>query len=590
MQISESFLQELRYRCDIEQIVSRYVNLRKSGQNLKGLCPFHNEKTPSFSVSADKQFFYCFGCGAGGDIITFIRKIENLDYIDSVKFLAGQVGLQIPEEQDDKNSAIIRDRALAINREAARFYYNCLQSDIGRIGLEYLYNRGLTPETIKHFGIGYAPNSWDALNSHLSKMGFSQAEMIIAAVIGQGKNDKIYDQFRNRVIFPIIDVRGNVIAFGGRVLDNSNPKYLNSGATPVFNKSTNLYALNYAKNNNECSLILVEGYMDVVSMHQAGFTSAVATLGTAITPEQARIMSRYAKDIIIAYDSDKAGQTATNRAISLLTEVGLTVRVLKLDDAKDPDEYIKKNGAERFRQLLQKSDGYVEYKIAKVRAKYNLDIAEQRVEFIKEVIAILAGLESNIEREVFAGKLADEVLVSKEVLLKEAMTLFQKNNKVKYSKNIKKMTTEGLGYNDRINPEKHKFFRASQAEEGLISLLIANPDFLEFIQKRINIDEFLTAFNRRVFEKVSLLIKTSNYVDISMLGAEFSADEMGRITKIMLKNKTQKNNFEEIVDYINVIKDEMAKQNAPSTDKMDDTEFLKQINRIVSVKNSGGRK
>jgi DNA primase len=589
MQISVSFLQELRYRCDIEQIVSRYVNLRKSGHTLTGLCPFHNEKTPSFSVSIDKQVFHCFGCGAGGDVINFIRKIENLDFIDSVKFLAEQAGLEIPEEQADKNFAMIRERVLAINREAARYFYNCLQSDIGKEGLEYLNNRGLTSATIHHFGIGFAPNSWDSLSLHLSKLGYSQQEMKIAAVSVQGKNNGIYDQFRNRIIFPIIDVRGNVIAFGGRVMDDSKPKYLNSGATPVFNKSANLFALNFAKNNNNGSLILAEGYMDVVSMHQAGFNSSVATLGTSITPEQARIMSRYAKEVIIAYDSDQAGQAATNKAIALLTDVGLSVKVLKIEDGKDPDEYIKKHGAERFKLMLQKSGGYIEYKIAKVRAKYNLDISEQKVDFIKEVISILAELDSNIEREVYAGKLSLEVDISKDVLLKEAKTLAEKNNKAKNSKEIRKMTTESLGFNDRINPEKHKFFRASQAEEGLISLLIANPDFLEFIQKRIIFDDFLTAFNRRVFEKVCFLIKNSNYVDLSIMGAEFSADEMGRITKIMLKNTTQKNNFEEALDYINVIKDENAKQNAPSSANMDATELSDYIKILASKKNSGGR-
>ena len=590
MQISESFLQELRYRCDIEQIVSRYVNLRKNGHTCKGLCPFHNEKSPSFTVYSENQNFYCFGCGAGGDVITFIRKIENLDYIDSVKYLAQQAGLEIPEEQADKNTSIIRERVLAVNRETARFFYNCLQSDVGKEGLEYLHNRGLTDATINHFGIGFAPNSWDSLVKHLSKLGYSQQEMKIAAVAVQGKTEHIYDQFRNRIMFPIIDVRGNVIAFGGRVMDNSNPKYLNSGATPVFSKSATLFALNLAKNNNEGSLILAEGYMDVVSMHQAGFTSAVATLGTAITPEQARIMSRYAKEVIIAYDSDQAGQAATNKAIALLTDVGLLVKVLKIDDAKDPDEYIKKYGAERFKLMLQKSGGHIEYKIAKIRTKYNLEISEQKVEFIKEAISILAGLDSNIEREVYAGKLSLEVEISKDVLLLESKTLAEKNNKTKNAKDIRKMTTDSLGYNDRINPEKHQFFRASQAEEGLISLLIANPDFLEFIQKRINFDDFSTAFNRRVFEKVCFLIKNSNYVDLSVIGAEFSADEMGRITKIMLKNTTQKNIFEEAEDYINVIKDENAKQNAPSTNNMDDAEFLKHINKIGSVKNSGGRK
>ncbi|HCC00251.1 MAG TPA: DNA primase, partial [Ruminococcaceae bacterium] len=385
--IPESFLQELKDRCDIEQIISRYVDLRKGGRTLVGLCPFHSEKTPSFHVYPDDQHFYCFGCETGGDVITFIRKIENLDYREAVEFLASQAGLSMPAE-DHETDQIARNRMriLEMNRLAARFFYACLLSPSGKVGLDYFNKRALSMKTIRMFGLGYAPAGGGLLQAYLRKKGFSDEEMLAAALVFRRRSGGYYDAFRSRVIFPIIDLRGNVIAFGGRVLDDSKPKYLNSNDTSAFHKGKSLFALNFAKSSKESSLLLCEGYMDAIALHQAGFTNAVATLGTALTPEQARLMARYVKEVVISYDADKAGQNASKRAITLLTDAGLLVRVLKIEGGKDPDEFIKTYGADRFRLLLKHSGNHIEYRLAAALEKYDIQITEQKASYLKEAV------------------------------------------------------------------------------------------------------------------------------------------------------------------------------------------------------------
>ncbi len=478
MAFSEEFLQELKYRSDIISIVSRYVNLRKAGRCQVGLCPFHSEKTPSFNIYEDTQNFYCFGCGAGGDVITFIRRIENLDYVDAVKLLAQQCGMELPDEGSDDGSALIRKKILEINREAAKFFHSCLKSPEGAPGQEYFEKRRLSTATITRFGLGYAPKRWDALITHLTSLGYKEDDMLTATLI-HSKDGHSYDQFRGRVIFPIIDLQGNVIGFGGRVLDDSKPKYLNSSDTPVFKKSRSLYALNFAKSGNDNTLILCEGYMDVISMHQAGFKNAVATLGTALTPEQSRLMSRYAKNVIISYDSDEAGQKASQRAIDLLTQSEMSVRVLKIEGGKDPDEFIKTHGAEKFKQMLEKSGNHIEYRLTAAKERYDLSKPDEKIGFFKEAAAILATVESLIEREVYAGKLAQELDVSKSNLLDEINRASSKLNSNKHRSELRTELTATRGLQDRINPEKGKYLKAAMAEESLIVLLYKNPDFLK---------------------------------------------------------------------------------------------------------------
>ncbi|MGN0568299.1 MAG: DNA primase, partial [Acutalibacteraceae bacterium] len=376
MRLSDSFLEELRSRVDIESVISPYVNLRRRGKNLVGLCPFHNEKTPSFTVYPENDSFYCFGCGVGGDVITFVRRIENLDYLEAVKMLADRAGMALPEDGFDDSMAKQRTAVLEANRAAAKFFHAELMSERGREALDYFLGRGLTIETIRHFGLGYAPDGWRALKNHLNQKGFDDTLLESANLLRRSeKNGKVnyYDNFRNRIMFPIIDPRGNVIAFGGRVMDDSKPKYINTSDTLVYKKSNGVFALNFAKNGNDGKLIVAEGYMDVIALHQAGFTNAVACLGTALTKEQANLLSRYAKEVLISYDSDEAGQKATARAINIFSSTGLEVRVLRLSGGKDPDEIIRKYGAQRFRDIIEGAANDTEYRI--LRAREGIDIS-----------------------------------------------------------------------------------------------------------------------------------------------------------------------------------------------------------------------
>ncbi|MBQ3259296.1 MAG: DNA primase, partial [Clostridia bacterium] len=358
--LPDSFIQELIAKNDIESVVSSYVSLKRRGRNLVGLCPFHGEKTPSFNLYPETASFYCFGCGAGGDVITFIKRIENLSYIDAVKFLADRVGMTMPEHTFDDTAAKQRVRILEANREAARIYHKCLYSEQGKMALDYYHSRGYTDATIRHFGLGYAPDSFWFLRDELRKKGFHDEELRVAWLCGRSQKGSIYDLFRNRVMIPIIDVRGNVIAFGGRVLDDSKPKYLNSGDTLVFKKTNNLFALNFAKQGKTDNLILCEGYMDVIALHQAGFTNAVAALGTSFTMEHARLLARYTDEVVLVFDADAAGQKGAQRAIGMLREIGMRVRLITVPDGKDPDEFIKRNGAERFKLLLDRAANDVE--------------------------------------------------------------------------------------------------------------------------------------------------------------------------------------------------------------------------------------
>ena len=566
MVIPEEFLQELKYRCDVESIISRYVNLRRSGRSLVGLCPFHSEKTPSFHVYPENQSFYCFGCETGGDIVTFIRKIENLDYVEAVRFLAQQAGMEMPAENTDDAAAVLRARILEINRKAALFFHHCLKLPEGKAGLAYLEARKLRPETITGFGLGYAPDSWDSLTRHLHAEGYRDEELRAAALAGLSKKTGgCYDLFRNRVMFPIIDLRGNVIAFGGRVLDDSKPKYLNSNDTPVFKKSRCLFALNFAKNGNNNSMILCEGYMDAIALHQAGFRNAVATLGTALTPDQSRLMARYAKEVIISYDSDAAGRNAAQRAIGLLTAAGLSVRVLHIEGGKDPDEFIKTHGAERFRQMLEKSGNHIEYRLNEALSRYDLNITEQRAAYLKEAAEVLATVQSRVERDVYAGRLADKLGVSRESILADAERLGDSRRKSRQKNQLRAELAATRGFQDRINTEKRDHLKAARAEENLIVLLYKNPDFLEPIEKLIRPEDFLTAFNRRIFEALRRAVRDAGAAALTALGAEFTAGEMGKISALLMTRQVS-NTIEEVRDCCEVIRQEKMGDEMTDTD------------------------
>ncbi len=533
--ISDLFLQELKNNNDIESVVSSYVHLKKHGRIANGLCPFHSEKSPSFTVYPENQSFYCFGCGAGGDVITFVRRIENLEYVEAVKFLAQRVGMAMPEDAADDGTARLKTRVLEINRALARFYHQCLKQPSGKAGLEYLHGRGLPNQTITRFGLGYAPNSWDAAIKHLRSKGFSEEELLAAVVAARGRNGGCYDQFRNRVIFPIIDLRGNVIGFGGRIMgDDRGPKYLNSSDTPVFKKSRNLFALNFAKASKRSGLILCEGYMDVIAMHQAGFDNAVATLGTALTAEQSRLLAQYTDHVTLSYDSDAPGQAATKRAVGLLSEVGVKIRVLTMTGAKDPDEYIKKFGAERFGLLLEGASNATEYAIARAKQKYDLESADGKVAFLREFIALMAEIPNAIERDVYISKTASELEVEK-----AALTAQLTHEIKRAAKRQKRSAAELKVYSEvHTEPQKQDFQRARNikyalAEDKLLAILMKNPDYFEHVAGRIRLEDFVTDRNREIARVLFGRLQNSQSIELTLLSAQLSIDQMGVVTELL---------------------------------------------------------
>lgn len=564
MPLPELFLQELKMRSDIVDVVSSYVSLRRSGRNMVGLCPFHNEKTPSFNVYPENGSFYCFGCGAGGDVITFIRRIENLDYMEAIRLLAQRAGIPVPENHADDGMAKLRTRIYEINREAARFYHAMLLSEQGGAGLSYLTGRGLSMKTIKHFGLGYAPSARFALTDYLQKKGYASEEIIAANVAFKGRNGGTVDRFYDRVMYPIIDLRGNVIAFGGRVLSDAKPKYLNTSDTLVFRKSDALFALNFAKNHGGEQLILAEGYMDVISLHQAGFANAVATLGTALTVEQARLMARYAKEVVICYDADEAGQKATARAIPILREAGILVKVLKIVGGKDPDEYIRSYGEQgpvRFKQLLDSSGNDVEYRLSKIRSTCNLENADGRVAYLTGAAELLATLDNRMEQEIYAGKLAEEIGVDRSSIMMQVDKNSRKRQKQRQQKQFKAFQQQTVGIGDSINPEKVKHLRAASAEEALIAYITKYPDHAKEVVRRLPPEKFTTSFNRRVYQTIVEKMMDGKDYGLTEISGAFSVDEIGAIARIFAKYNDVSATREDADEYIEVIEQEHAKIN-----------------------------
>ncbi len=549
--IPQTFISQLLSMCDIEDIVSSYANVKRQGRNKSCLCPFHSEKTPSMVIYNDTQSFYCFGCGVGGDVITFIMKIENLDYVEAVKFLANRVGLQIPEEARDDKTAYLKSRILEINRASARFYYDCLKSDIGKAGYDYFKTRQLSDKTITKYGLGYAPDSWDLLKNHLLGLGFNYEEMYLAGVISKSqRTSRYYDTFRNRVMFPIIDTKGNVIAFGGRVLDNSKPKYLNSADTPVFKKSRNLFSLNFAKNSKSDRMILAEGYMDVIAINAAGFDNVVATLGTALTKEQAKIIGNKAKEVIIAYDSDEAGQTATHRAINLFSDEGIPTKILKLTGAKDPDEYIKKFGVKRFEMLLDGAGDIIEFELNKLKATLDLEDINDKKAYLKGAVSVLSNVTDPLERELYAGIVSKETGIATESIMSQVKSKIKKDSREKQRREWNDIRINKKVLSDRINPQKPKFLKQSLAEEGIIAFLFRNPDYYDYILSKIGVEDCVTDFNKRVFKKLSECISKQGEVTLTALSEDFSSDEKSRIAQILAQSESQRQTKELLDGYI----------------------------------------
>ena len=554
MALPDSFLLELKQNNQIDSLMSSYTNLIRRGRNYVCLCPFHSEKTPSCTVYPENQSFYCYGCGAGGDVITFAMKIENLSYIEAVKFLADRAGMQMPDDEKGSQIARIKARVLEINRIAARYFYDTLtRSPLGEKGRRYFAERQLLPATINKYGLGYAPDDWHGLQNYMRSKGYTDDELITANLCMRSQNGNVFDFFRDRVMFPIIDLRGNVIAFGGRIIDGSGPKYLNSSDTPVFKKSRNLFSLNFAKKSEEKRLILAEGYMDVISINQAGFENVVATLGTALTQEQARLMKQYADEIIISYDSDGAGQAATHKAINLLSEAGAETRIIKMEGAKDPDEYIKKFGALRFKQLIDRSDGAIDFELNKCKNGLDIESQQGKITYLKRCVKLLADISSPIEREVYISKLASENGVNREVLTQQVNGTIRKSINTALKTERQEITS--FSKQRRANPEGAAHPGEYKAEKGIIAYLTANPDDLGYIESKSDSGYFVTDFNRKVFEKITEKLKNTIDFDVMSLQSEFSADEMGKITEIIVNNRNVDINRSAVDDYIKILSD-----------------------------------
>ncbi len=588
MAISEDFIYQLKNANSIESVMSSYTHLNKRGHNYVCLCPFHSEKTPSCTVYPDTQSFYCYGCGAGGDVITFVMKSENLDYIEALRYLAEKSGIAFPENDNDKQDKHfkLKQRIFEMNRLSANFYFSQLKSKQGEKGLAYLINRGLRPETIKKYGIGFAENQWRNLKDFLKSKGYLEDEMVAAGLCLRSRTGNVFDVFRNRIIFPIVDLRGNVVAFGGRLIDGDGPKYLNSSDTPVFKKSRNLFSLNFAKTSNEKKLILAEGYMDVIAVNQAGIDNVVATLGTALTPEQARLMSQYAEEIIISYDSDEAGQKATNKAIKMLSEVGLKTKILKINNAKDPDEFIKKFGATRFKLLLENSEGAIAFKINKCKDGIDLESDFGKVEFLKRVTNVLSEIISPIEREIYISRVSNDQGVSKQVLTTEVNAIIKKRSRSNDKRQWRNITNSFTQNKDVINPEAKKYPKQAKAENGIISFLFYNQDKFNEIISKISVDNFVTSFNRKVFSFLVDKLQNLTEISISSFNSEFSPKEMGKISEIISKSREIDITMDTINDYIDVLllSDDKINENSD----MSDEEFLDFSNKLKKSKTNHG--
>ena len=553
MPIPESFLQEVSDRNDIADVVSGYVRLnKKSGANLFGLCPFHSEKTPSFSVAPDKQIYHCFGCGKGGGVFNFIMEIENLTFPESVEFLAKRVGLQVPEENRDDPESRRREQLLRLNKDAGKFFYKQFLSPEGEPAREYALRRELTSSTIKKFGLGYAPDSWDSLTKAMKELGYSEGLMLQAGLVRKGKKGGVYDTFRNRLMFPVFDVRGNVIGFSGRILGDGEPKYMNSPETPVFNKSKNLFGLNLAKKTKLGSIILCEGNVDVVALHQAGFDNAVASLGTSLTPEQARLISRYVNEVVIAYDGDSAGQKATARAIGILEKLDVKVRVLTMTGAKDPDEYIKKFGADSFRNLLAKSEDHTDYTLGKIKDKYDLTVPESKLNFLKEAEQYVAGFSGKAEREVYAMRIADMISVSPQAVRDDIENL-RKRNAGKNKRQAEKQEISLAGKSP-VKSIRYENSRSAMAEEGIIRLLYLDSQLFDRITPP-DPSHFSVPELGHIYQEM-LELGRYDQVEIPKLAGRLSGDELSLLTTIIQKPETVANGLKALSDYIDIMEGE----------------------------------
>ena len=587
--IPEDIINEIKYRNDIETAVSQYVNLKRRGKNLVGLCPFHSEKTPSFTVYPENGSFYCFGCGAGGDVFTFTGLIENLDYMESIKLLAERSGIALPQDGYDDSMQRLKKRIYDINRDTARFFHSFLMSPGGKWALDYLTDRGLTLKTIKHFGLGAAPDSWDALIRHLKEKGYSESDMLAANVIGKNQRGNIYDRFRKRVMFPIINIRGNIVAFSGRAMpgeDKQAGKYVNTADTPVYKKSENLFGINFAKSVCSERVILVEGNMDVISLHQAGFENTVAPLGTAFTTEQANLLSRYTKEIVLMLDADAAGQKAVRRASGLLENTGLSVRVVVVPDGKDPDEYIKKNGKERFAALLEGAVSDMEYKLLTAAKDIDLNNEDGRLKYLAAAAEIIAATDDIMTRDIYIGRLSEKYGVSRTALTTRVDELRKRNSRQKQKKEISDIIRPKFTKDD-INPERRRSIKGTAAEETLIAVLLKNPDFYKIAADKLPPEKMLTSLNRRIYETIISVLERGGSLDISVFAEKLLPAEIGYLVSLQNSEKAGKNPEIVLKDCIGVILEEDMLLESAKKAESSVEEWAAGLQNLIAEKSKG---
>ena len=582
--IPDTFIERLRDESDVEAVISSYLSLTRRGRTLVGLCPFHSEKTPSLTVYPDSQSFYCFGCQKGGSVFTFVQEIERLDFVETVKLLAQRAGMPLPEQAGDDGSSRQRARILEVNRASARFFHENLTGKQGREAYSYLTGRGLTRKTIRSFGLGYAPDSWDALTGHLTTAGFSEQEALDAAVVSRGKGGRIYDQFRGRIIFPIMDLRGNVIGFGARSLgDDKGPKYLNSADTPVFKKSRGLYALNFAKAAKSDMLLLAEGYMDVIALHQAGFASAIATLGTALTQEQARLISRYTGRVVLAYDSDGAGQNATRKALSLFSQLELSVSVLDLKGAKDPDEYIKKFGAARFQSLLDGGKSAFDFEVQRLKQKHDVQSSEGKTAFLNEFCALMADIGSEIARDVYISQIARELDVGKDGIVATVKAI------------RKKKAGAARRGSDKLRPfvQDNTKTQAKQpggelgrvaAERGLLALLLQNPDYYGEIQSKLTEKDFADPDHAIFYRVLCGQLEQNRLPDIALMSAHLAPKQMALASSLLASGREVKYYREQAQEFLAAIHRQKDDKSPDELGKMSPRELQEYINTRRATK------
>ena len=584
--ISRETIEEVLLRTDIQTLIGGYVTLKRASANLKGLCPFHSEKSPSFTVYPANNSFYCFGCGAGGDQISFIMRMEHLDYPDAVEFLAKRAGITIVDDNTKQYSNqphFDKKRIYSMNTDAAKFFNACLFSDSpdAKAALSYFTNdRKLSVATINHFGLGYAPNSFDVFSKYMISKGYTYDELVAGFLCGKSDRGHYYDTFRNRVMFPIIDVSGNVIAFGGRVMDDSKPKYKNSSDTPVFKKLRNLFALNFARHTCQDALILCEGYMDVIALHSVGITNAVATLGTAITSEQARVMSRYTKRVIISYDSDEAGVKAATRAMKLLEEVGLEVNVLSVPGAKDPDEYIKKFGVDKFKQIINGAKSKFDYSLDAILSKYDIALPQDKINALAEVEKLISEVNSMAERDVYIHAVAKKFEVQAASIRADVDRIVSRRERDYKRSQSQKIKQEAAGYSDRINPDFLKAPAVARNEETVLGLLLLFPNHRKkvFTEQLLSVDDFMTDLNKRIYSYIERAYNDGDD-NLITINDEFTQDEIGRISRMKIRRmELSANDDSVLLECIENLRKSVDKKVSEKADTID------KLNEILSKK------